>query len=207
MSSTDGSDDRSLRASDDERAETAQQLTEAVGAGRLTLTEFTDRVDAAYQAVTRGELAELVTDLPAAPSNLPAEPAEPANETKRRWKIAIMGGSDYKGRWQVPRKSGYFALMGGSTIDLREATLPGREIEIVLVSIMGGSDVIVPRGVRVVVDSTDFMGGNTVKVDEDAEMPNAPVIRIRTYSFMGGNDIKHPKPKKNWLAHWHRDPQ
>ncbi|MEV0056091.1 DUF1707 domain-containing protein [Saccharopolyspora shandongensis] len=204
MSSTDGSDDRSLRASDAERAETAQRLTEAVGAGRLTLAEFTDRVDAAYQAVARGELAELEADLPAAPSNLPAEPAD---ETKRRWKIAIMGGSDYKGRWRVPRKSGYFALMGGSTIDLRDATLPSQEIEIVLVSIMGGSDVIVPRGVRVVVDSTDFMGGNTVKVDEDAEMPNAPVVRIRTYSFMGGNDIKHPKTKKNWLAHWRGDPQ
>ncbi|MEV0698416.1 DUF1707 domain-containing protein [Saccharopolyspora sp. NPDC050389] len=204
MSSPDGSDDRSLRASDDERAETAQRLTEAVGAGRLTLVEFTDRVDAAYQAVTRSELDELVADLPAAPANLPAEPAD---ESKRRWKVAIMGGSDYKGRWRVPRKSGYFALMGGSTIDLRDAMLPGQEIEIVLVSIMGGSDVIVPRGVRVVVDSTDFMGGNTVKVDEDAEMPNAPVVRIRTYSFMGGNDIKHPKPKKNWLAHWRRDPQ
>ncbi|PKW13679.1 cell wall-active antibiotic response 4TMS protein YvqF [Saccharopolyspora spinosa] len=197
MSSPDGSGDRSIRASDAERTEIARRLTDAVGDGRLTLAEFTERVDAAYQSVTRGELDALVTDLPATASD---RPVEPTDGTKRRWKLAIMGGSDYKGRWRVPRKSGYFALMGGSTIDLREATLPGPEIEIMLVSIMGGSDVIVPRGVRVVVDSTDIMGGNTIKVDEEAEMPNAPLIRIRSFSIMGGNDIRHPKRKKRFWS-------
>ncbi|GAA2806919.1 DUF1707 SHOCT-like domain-containing protein [Saccharopolyspora taberi] len=187
-----GGQSSNIRASDAERTEVAQRLTDAVGDGRLTLVEYTQRVDAAYQAVTRGELDALVADLPVEVPNLPEAPTD---ETKRRWKLAIMGGSDYKGRWRVPRRSGFFALMGGSTIDLRDATLPGQEIEITLVSIMGGSDVIVPRGVRVVVDSSDFLGGNKVEVDEDSEMPNAPVVRIRCYSIMGGNDIRHPKVK------------
>ena len=194
MNSPEGVGDQAsnIRASDAERAQVAKRLTEAVGEGRLALVEFTQRVDAAYQAVTRGELDALVADLPAeAPTSL----AESDEGTKRRWKLAIMGGSDCKGRWRVPRKSGYFALMGGSTIDLREATLPGQEIEITLVSIMGGSDVIVPRGVRVIVNSTDFLGGDKIEVDADAEVPNAPVVRIRTYSIMGGNDIRHPKVK------------
>ncbi|QUH01790.1 DUF1707 and DUF2154 domain-containing protein [Saccharopolyspora erythraea] len=194
MSSSEGSGERppAIRASDAERDQVAKRLTEAVGEGRLALAEFTQRVDAAYAAATRAELEALTADLPAAQGdqNQGGEP-----EHKRRWKLAIMGGSDYEGRWRVPRRMGVFALMGGSKVDLREAVLPGGEVEITLVSIMGGSDVIVPRGVRVVVDATDFLGGNKVKVDEDAELPDAPLVRIRTYSFMGGNDVRHPKLK------------
>nr|WP_256413752.1 DUF1707 domain-containing protein [Saccharopolyspora sp. ASAGF58] len=79
----------------------------------MTLAEFTERVDAAYQSVTRGKLDAQVTDLPATAAD---RPVEPTDGTKRRWKLAIMGGSDYQGRCRVPRKSGYFALMGGNDI-------------------------------------------------------------------------------------------
>jgi len=62
------------RASDAARERTARTLGEHLSAGRLTLDEFSSRVDRAYGAVTIGELQRLTADLPAtAPSSAPPE--------------------------------------------------------------------------------------------------------------------------------------
>jgi uncharacterized membrane protein len=47
-----------------DRESAAKALREAYAAGRLTLDEFGDRVDAVYSALTWGELGELTADLP-----------------------------------------------------------------------------------------------------------------------------------------------
>src|ERR1035438_1930436 len=53
-----------IRASDGEREAVVARLNDAVGEGRLTLQEFSERLDRAYAARTRGKLARLVTGLP-----------------------------------------------------------------------------------------------------------------------------------------------
>jgi hypothetical protein len=53
-----------LRASDTDRERVVSHLRQQVGAGRLTLDEFSDRAAAAYRTRTLGELAELTRDLP-----------------------------------------------------------------------------------------------------------------------------------------------
>jgi exonuclease VII large subunit len=57
-------DDPRLRASDDDRDRTASLLREHHAAGRLTVEEFQERLDAAYEAKTLGQLQELLADLP-----------------------------------------------------------------------------------------------------------------------------------------------
>lgn len=57
--------DRTLRASDQEREQTASLLGDHLAAGRLDIPEFEERLAAAYEARTRGELDKLVVDLPA----------------------------------------------------------------------------------------------------------------------------------------------
>jgi hypothetical protein len=54
-----------VRASDEDRERTARSLRAHFAAGRLAAHEFEHRVNQAYQAQTRRELARLVTDLPA----------------------------------------------------------------------------------------------------------------------------------------------
>ena len=56
---------RPIRASDAEREDTVRLLHEALGEGRLDLPETEARVAAACAAVYRGELPELLDDLPA----------------------------------------------------------------------------------------------------------------------------------------------
>lgn len=57
----------SLRASDAERSDVAERLGKHYGEGRLDQVEFDDRLQKAMTAKTRGELAALLTDLPAQP--------------------------------------------------------------------------------------------------------------------------------------------
>lgn len=54
-----------IRASDEDREFVAEQLREATGEGRLVPGELEDRLTAALTAKTHGQLAVLVSDLPA----------------------------------------------------------------------------------------------------------------------------------------------
>jgi Domain of unknown function (DUF1707) len=60
------------RAADEDREETAGLLREHFAAGRLSEDEMSDRVAAAYEARTTGQLAALTADLP----TLPATPQQ-----------------------------------------------------------------------------------------------------------------------------------
>jgi primosomal protein N'' len=62
-----GTPEPDVRASDAERDATLDRLSEAAGEGRLTMEEFSQRMEAASSARTRGELARLVADLPPDP--------------------------------------------------------------------------------------------------------------------------------------------
>ncbi|MFI5839094.1 DUF1707 domain-containing protein [Catenuloplanes sp. NPDC051500] len=53
-----------LRASDADRQRVVADLERHTAAGRLSLDEFTSRVDAALTARTHGDLVEVVSDLP-----------------------------------------------------------------------------------------------------------------------------------------------
>jgi Domain of unknown function (DUF1707) len=57
-------DDAPLRVSDDDREEAVVALREDLLAGRLTLEEFSERVEAALRARFSGELAHAQDDLP-----------------------------------------------------------------------------------------------------------------------------------------------
>jgi len=53
-----------LRASDADRDRAAAALGNALAAGRLTTTEYAQRLDAVYTATILGELVPLTRDLP-----------------------------------------------------------------------------------------------------------------------------------------------
>jgi len=57
--------DPRVRASDADREKTAALLREHHAVGRLTVEEFSERLDQVYQARTLGELDALLADLPA----------------------------------------------------------------------------------------------------------------------------------------------
>jgi uncharacterized protein DUF1707 len=76
--------DPELRASDAEREQAVTQLREHGAAGRLDVDELEQRIGAAYQARTRGDLVKLLDDLPSTqPAVAPREPYQPAFRRRR----------------------------------------------------------------------------------------------------------------------------
>jgi hypothetical protein len=70
-------DQQKMRASDRDRQQVVDRLRSALEDGRLTMDEYVDRMEVAYQAATHGDLAPLCADLPA-PAPVIAGPAAAA---------------------------------------------------------------------------------------------------------------------------------
>jgi hypothetical protein len=60
-------DQQKMRASDRDRQQVVDRLRSALEDGRLTMDEYVDRMEVAYQAATYGDLAPLCADLPVSP--------------------------------------------------------------------------------------------------------------------------------------------
>ncbi|PRC56614.1 hypothetical protein C6A85_37720, partial [Mycobacterium sp. ITM-2017-0098] len=81
----------------------------------------------AYAAKTYEELDRLSADLPGAVTRGRSGPCRPAPSTLL---LAILGGFERRGRWNVPRRLTTFALWGGGVVDLRYADFTSPEVEI-----------------------------------------------------------------------------
>ena len=172
-----------IRASDAERDAAVARLREAAALGRLTLEEFTDRMQTAYDARNRAQLDELVRDLPEEPASAAALPA-PARRTPRRWIVSVMGNAVRQGRWRVAEHATAVTVMGNATIDLRHAELSGPEVTITVFTAMGNTYVDVPPGVDVDLSAVAIMGNRMDRTRGHAR-PGAPLVRIKGVVFMG----------------------
>ena len=186
-------DERSpeLRASDADRERVAVRLREDLVAGRLTLDEFSERLDAAYGSRTIAELEELTRDLP----QTATAPAVPSRRTPTRWSVAVMSGVERKSRWRVAAKTFAIAVMGGVELDLRKVEIESPEVEIIAIAVMGGIEITVPEGVEVDVTGFAFMGGKEVDVADVPPLPGAPLIRVRAFALMGGVEVKSKRTR------------
>ncbi len=177
-----------IRTSDSEREQTVQLLRRHSVDGRLTLEEFAERIERAYEAKTRDELDALTRDLPA-PS---ATAAAPERRQKRasRWIVSVMSGTEKRGRWRLARETKVVCVMGGAELDLRNAELEDLDSTITVVAVMGGAEITVPEGVNVDVDGFAFMGGRDFRPGRTTPPPSAPSIRIKAYALMGGIEVR-----------------
>jgi len=105
--------DPRIRVSDADRDRAASLLREHHAEGRLTAEEFHERLDRALAAKTRGELDELLADLPGIDLyRLPAAGIRPAPPGALRSRRGPGGsGLDRPGqRGLVPRRAGAWAV-------------------------------------------------------------------------------------------------
>lgn len=176
-----------LRAADADRDRVATLLRDHLGEGRLTLEEFSERVDAADASRTLGELDELTRDLPA---KTPEPTADRSGRRPARHSIAVMSGIERKGRWRIEERTTALAVMGGIDLDLRSAEIVGSEIEIIAVAIMGGIQITVPEGVDVELTGLTVMGGKSNRVRDVPRLYGSPLVRVRAFTLMGGVDVR-----------------
>ena len=172
------------RASDAEREQTVVRLRDAAAEGRLTLDEFSQRVEAAYAATTHDALEPLTADLPATAAAVPTSRRRP-----RSFTVSIFGGADRKGRWRVARRHWVVSMFGGSDLDLRDASLEGGESTISIVDVFGGTDVYVPDGIEVDFNGIGIFGAADEHGGDVPTRPGAPLLRVRAFSLFGGTDV------------------
>lgn len=174
-----------VRASDAERDESVAALRQAAAEGRLTFEELADRVDSAWRATTRDDLALLTADLPAAPSAAGSsggrEIVVPTKESR------VFADVRRSGPWKVPASSRWESLFGDIVLDLRAAQVTAEEVTIDAGTVFGDVLLLVPEGVTVEVRSRVVLGD--LRQDAGLAAPaGAPRVILTGGSVFG--DVK-----------------
>jgi hypothetical protein len=118
--------------------------------------------------------------------------ALPALSDERVNVFALLGGADTPVSSQAFRGGSAGALLGGSTLDLRNAKLAPEGADLELFAAFGGVDVLVPEGWKVVGRGVPILGGFENKTAPPvSDDPNLPTLRVHYVTFCGGIDIQH----------------
>lgn len=184
--------ERNLLVGDRERERAVERLRDACADGRLTLAEFSARMDAALTARTGTDLATLTADI--------AAPAveSPRRRTATHRMTAILSSAKQRGRWRAAEQITATAVMGECVLDLRTAEVAGMELDIDATAIMGTVKILVPEGAEVEMDGWCLLGSREHGKDPNffdrirhllaatpADRPPLPLIRVRTRIVMG----------------------
>ncbi len=195
---------RDLRVSDAEREYVGQLLQRAVGQGMLSLGEFTERMDTALAARTRGDLNSVVCDLPGirvvgdeagVAQQVPAAPA-PTDIRAR------LSGVTRKGPWQVPPTLTVESWLAEVTLDFTSAVLQSRVVEVNVTAFCGSITLVVPPDATVDLDGVECIAGSsTNKVRSgppSGPLPSGPRssgplhLVVRGTATLGSVTAKHP---------------
>ena len=149
---------------------------------------------AALTARTRGQLDQLLTDLPdSSPGFLGRSVAPVAGRPPGRFALTFKSSIRRSGRWRVPEHYTAVIYKGSGWLDLRAAELTGPVTTIVAVAYKSRVDILVPPGVRVEVGGF----GATTGAEDDAVLPpDAPVIHLRGYAYKGTIEVRTRPPER-----------
>jgi Domain of unknown function (DUF1707) len=144
----------------------------AAGDGRLTAEELDERLEAALSARTLGELAAVISDLP-------ARPVVAAEQAKDVLRIDQRGGSvQLTGRWVVPRRLELRSAWCDVTLDFTDAVITYDTLPIEM-NVRGGSLILV-AGPGIAIDADDLTARYTDLGIGPAARHDAPdVLRVR----------------------------
>ncbi|HJQ21759.1 MAG TPA: DUF1707 domain-containing protein [Gemmatimonadaceae bacterium] len=170
-----------------ERELTVELLSQHFAVDNLSLDELDRRMEQVYRARTVAALRDITRDLPTAASAAERRTAAPGKSLatvdpfplEHGRIVSIMAETKRHGLWQLPRKLDVWSVMAETRLDLTEAQLTDAVTEIHLRGIMAQVKIIVPPGVRVVVQTGAFMSSVSDELDEQPPVGSrAPVLRI-----------------------------
>lgn len=186
-----------LRCADQDREMVAQLLNTAYADGRLTLDEHTERMSAAYDARTFGELNRLTTDL-VPPPQRPLAAAAPRNHDVVTG--AYTGGNALLSTLR-PGAIGALAdnvtinaWLGEVRLDLVGAAFASRSTTLNLGGLMCDVKIRVPEGVTVDTSGLTLMLSDS-KINGTVPHPDGVVIRLVGTLVMG--EVKVLGPQSN----------
>lgn len=195
-----------LRVSDADRGQAIRLLDAALADGRLTADDHAQRRTDAQAAVTFDDIVPITRDLVATADVVAAQrsqellpresapvPAATGANLSPMWQVGILSGITRKGAWQVPSKVNAIAFWGGVTLDLTEAVWSSDTIELNVLALMGGIEVVVPPDVEVRDQCVAFLGG--VEVSSKAATGRRQLV-VKGLASLGGVTVKTPKRRR-----------
>ncbi|MEZ7236311.1 DUF1707 domain-containing protein [Rhodococcus sp. GXMU-t2271] len=211
---------RDLRVSDAEREHVGTLLQRAVGQGMLSLGEFTERMDTALAAKTRGELNAVLVDLPgvqvrpeylphpAQPGPVPAPPVPGPGHSAPPMPGPVypappphmqvptirgrMSTLSRKGRWEVPPVLRLDTVLSSVTLDFTEAVMRTQVVRIQVDDYLSSLTLIVPAEA-----TADINGLDTVAASAQSKVRNGPPfgplhLIVDGTVRLGSVNVKHP---------------
>jgi Domain of unknown function (DUF1707) len=151
--------------------------------GRLTLEEFSERVDIAYGARTGSDLVRASADLPDL-----ATPRVQSRRKPTRFTGAFFGHIVRRGRIRLQRRSLVVGAFADVDFDLREAEIDVPTTTLTTLLAFGNADIYVPEGVDVDVGGVTFFGHRR-DWGRDFAHASSLSIRVRVLSVLGTVDI------------------
>jgi len=169
----------------------------------LSIDELERRMERVYKASSVAELEVITADL----KNAVAVPADLVQAKVVRGRggasarfeatpariVSIMSSTKKVGRWGVPPVLGLKAVMSDTQIDLTHAVLTSTTVEMEVKAIMSSVKIVVPPGMRVMVDTSSLLSSIDSKADDlaSADAPasaSLKTLHLTGYAFM--SDIK-----------------
>ena len=178
---------------DAEREQAVAWLQSHLLSGRLTLEEFSHRVDEAYAARVRSDLERIRSGLPSTHE----PPAARSQQRANRFTGAIFGKVVKRGRLKLRR----WTVAGGAfcdvDLDLRKAEIHGQRTALTVLVGFGNVDVYVPEHVSVTVSGLTLFGHRR-EWGEEVDLPHSPEISVRAISLLAPSMCGESRPR--WSA-------
>ncbi|OBA30600.1 hypothetical protein A5767_20545 [Rhodococcus sp. 852002-51564_SCH6189132-a] len=209
---------KDLRVSDAEREHVGELLQRAVGQGMLSLGEFTERMDTVLAAKTRGDLNQVLVDLPGiqirpefqeqnlpgmsqahypAPSaaGFPAPSAAAFPATGQSAPLVIKGrvsGIERKGRWHVPPAVVLDTVASSVTLDFTEAVMQTQVVRIDVSDYLSSINIVLPAEATADVNGVENVA-SSVSSKVRGGAPYGPLHVVVTGKVRGGSfNVTHP---------------
>lgn len=167
---------------DSERQAVQARLEVAVGEGRLTLDEFTERCGRVWSATEPAVLHGVLRDLPVAVVGQKVK--------ARSTFVSLIGDVTRRGRFALRSRTTAWIVIGDLDIDLRGALVESGDITITVYSLIGDVEVTAPEGVEVELGGFTVLGDRKVDLSPVPRVPGTPTVRVRVFSLIGDAKIR-----------------
>ena len=96
------------------------------------------------------------------------------------------------GRWQAPRRTVSYQVMGNLKLDLREVLVPGETLQVDAYVLLGDVRVLVPPGTDVQVTGATLLGNGRTETEAfGADVaPTGARVEVKVYSMMGNVRVR-----------------
>jgi hypothetical protein len=188
---------RDMLMSDADRERVVARLQSAVSEGRITLSEFQDRVDGVLKARRYGEIEPYLDGLPVHPGQGFPAAVQPVAEVR-----TVASSLKRNGTWPVPQRLLVHSKAGSVKLDFTEATIGSPVVEVVLDVYAASTTLVLPADATADVDSVQLVAGSLKAsgVPRHHESAGGVHFVVTGTSRAGSVKVRHKRHFLWW--HW-----